>query len=168
MHYHVIYDITQITYPNWQAFVILAVCCIYPLAVLPFKSQLRGHPAWPILRFSMIGCALFGLIPLVSIGTCYPDFLHLQSALRQSQCEVAEGIVTQFHNLPHWRHLGDGESIAVNGHEFSYRERSAQLGFNHAGILHAGQTVRIYYLGGDILRLEIAQPGPFEISHYKF
>ena len=44
MHYHVIYDITQITYPNWQAFVILAVCCIYPLAVLPFKGRSFTRP----------------------------------------------------------------------------------------------------------------------------
>ena len=167
MHYQVVYDITQVAYPNWQAFVILAGCCIYPLAMLPFRRQLRGRPFWPLLRFSMIGCALFGLIALISLCTRYPEFLRLQAALRQSQCEITEGVVTQFHPLSHWSRLGDGESIVVNGHAFSYREGSAQLGFNHAGLLHDGQTVRLCFLGGDILRLEIAQPAPFEISPYK-
>ena len=164
MHYQVIYDITQVAFPNWGVFVALAVICAYPLAVLPFRRQLRGHPAWPLLRFLMFGCAFMVIPILIILCTRYPDFLHLQAALRQSRCEVTEGPITQFHPLPHWRRLGDGESIAVNGHEFNYREGSAQPGFNHVGLLHDGQLVRIYFLGGDILRLEIAQPASFEIS----
>ncbi len=158
MNYQVIFDVAQTGYRNWGATLVSAVIfCAYPIVFQKFKGRARGHPAWPMLKFLNYLC-VFGLfITLLSIGTRYPKYLRLESALRGSQCQVTTGVVSQFQHLYHQRHLGEGESFVVNGIEFKYREGSAQNGFNHVGIIQNGQQVRINYLGEDIARLEIAQ-----------
>jgi len=83
--------------------------------------------------------------------------------MQQSQCEVTEGIVSQFHIEYVGKHNRVGEIFVVDGKQFRYADGSAQNGFHQVGIIHDGMQVRIYHYDKtdptdkDIARLEIAQ-----------
>jgi hypothetical protein len=100
------------------------------------------------------GAVLFVIAPFVTIWQ-FNQFVH---AYRQGRCTVIEGVVEEFHQMPA---TGHGlESFEVAGHKFSYSDFHATPGFHQTGFrggaIRPGITVRIYYLGNDIARLEIA------------
>jgi hypothetical protein len=82
----------------------------------------------------------------------------LVNAYRDKRYEVVEGPVEVLHQQPVTGH-GKGDVISVNGQQFevnyflytpSYRNTIA-----HKGALNAGTYARIYYYGGEILRIDI-------------
>jgi len=87
-----------------------------------------------------------------------PQPSELAAAYRAGKCQVVEGTVMQFHPMPATGH--DVESFLVAGKRFQYSDFIHRAGFNqtssHGGPIHEGARVRIYYLGEDIARLEIA------------
>ena len=164
--YQVVFDITQTGFQHW--FALAGGFIFIAFAVAMFWLARRGaRTAGRWAKLQLVPLAIFltvwSVLPLVWFAGKYRNYLHIRTALEQSHCDVVEGPVTQFGHLPDWsRSPGVGELFAVSGIQFSYREGSAQNGFHQAGIIHAGQQVRIHYYdwhdehNRDIARLEIA------------
>ena len=153
MHYNVIFDVTQTGFHHWQIFVIFAVTFIaLTISCFWYKN------GW---RYFLCASSLFMLLMNFFV---IRDYLNLLLAMRHSQCEVIEGVVTQFGTPTNGTGKGPqrhGESFFVDGKKFRYFERGLENGFHQLGIIREGMQVRIYYLGNgidnDIARLEIAQ-----------
>ena len=79
------------------------------------------------------------------------------NAVRNHRAQVIEGVVTDFKPMPYTGHAM--ESFAVNGVRFEYSDFVITAGFNntssHGGPIREGLPVKIWYSGGEILRLDI-------------
>jgi hypothetical protein len=99
-----------------------------------------------------------GLLAVRLLGDSYNTFVYYRDSLRAGRVAVVEGIVTHFDPQPPEGH--HDESFDVSGHHFSYSSYVMNAGFNHSkgagGPMRDGLQVRIAYLDGKILRLEIA------------
>jgi len=163
MHYNVIFDITQTEFQQWFGLDCGVLGIILTASFLLYQSRIR----WTFASKAMTTFILcfFSLFSLLAFFHSYQNYLHIKLAMQQSQCEVTEGVVTQFHHPPNMS--SDEQSICeafvVSGVEFRYRDRSAQNGFHQTGIIHDGLQVRIYHydkidpVDRDIARLEIEQ-----------
>jgi hypothetical protein len=163
MHYNVIFDITQTEFQHWFGLVCGVVGIILTAGFLLYQSRIRWTFASKAMAtFILCFFSLFSLLPFFH---SYHNYLHIKTAMQQSQCEVTEGVVTQFHHPPNTSRNSQGicEAFVVSGIEFRYRDKSAQNGFHQIGIIHDGLQVRIYHydkidpVDRDIARLEIAQ-----------
>ena len=162
MHYNVIFDITQTEFQQWFGLACGIFGIILTASFLLYQSRIR----WKFTRKAMATFMLcyFSLFSLLAFFHSYQNYLHINSAMQQSQCEVTEGVVTQFHHPPNLSRGSQGicEAFVVSGVQFSYRTGSAQNGFHQAGIIHDGMQVRIYHydkidsVDKDIARLEVA------------
>jgi hypothetical protein len=163
MHYHVIFDVTQTGFRQWQSLATALVSATVPILIVWYKglTWVRSLTSRGLfLLFSPLWICLIG-----SLGffTNYPNYRHLQSAMRNSECEVTEGMVTGFHKRHAFKGNNVVESFMVNGRQFSFGTQSSQNGFQQGGIIHDGLQVRIFYYdkdspnSKDITRLEIAQ-----------
>ena len=151
MNYTLIFDIRQSGYRHWMEVSCAAVALIMAMAFLCQKLRFGWRPSakdMPMALFAGVSI----LIAVSMSAFTYRDYLRLNSAMRQSQCQIAEGVVTQFR--PSTRHAA--ASFAVNGDRFRFKEGSLESGFNQGGIIRDGLQVRIYYFHDDIARLEIA------------
>ena len=166
MHYNVIFDIAETPYQNWSGLIVGGVFATVAVAIFWFhwKSTKRtGDRCYYRSVFLVIFLIFWGLSPLVWCFYRYNNYLDIKTALQQSRCEVAEGVVIHLQPLRRIRKgSGAGETFSVGGNEFSYREGSWQNGFHQTGILREGIQVRIHYYYDwhsnhrDIARLEIA------------
>jgi hypothetical protein len=115
-------------------------------------------PSW--LRFMPIIGAIFGILWTVAatIITVIP-YLELSAALRDGRCTITEGVVTQFQPEPPSGH--GYESFSVDGKYFKYSKYVLSAGFHQTHLngspLREGVHVKIYHVGNDIARLEIAR-----------
>ncbi|HEY5233021.1 MAG TPA: hypothetical protein VIK35_05770 [Verrucomicrobiae bacterium] len=163
MSYKIIFDVTQIGFRHWIG---LAVSVMFFILIMGFMWYKRrasnGSQRFTSLSLLLLFCSGF-IVALLLYS--YQNYLSLESAMRQSKCEVTEGIVSDFQRftvtsvrvgktIPR---SSSGESFVVNGRPFKYREHSVWNGFDELGIIHNGLQVRIYYFQNDIARLEIAQ-----------
>jgi len=163
MQYKVVFDITQTGFHQWSD---LVTCFIFiPFAIGMFWFHQRGvkHVGWRpfvYLVFLALFLCVWSFFPLFMFVGTYRNYSNIKSAMQQSQCEIAEGIVTQFH---HSAASKDVEAFFVNGIQFRYGGSSRQNGFHQIGIIHDGLQVRIYHydkddsIDKDIARLEVAQ-----------
>ena len=107
---------------------------------------------------------VFGLI--WSLGWIYlHNFPHvfghinrLMNAYQQKQYQVVEGPVQVLHQQPATGH-SKGDVIRVNEKEFEvnyfYATPAYHTTIAHKGVLNTGTYARIYYFGGEILRVDI-------------
>jgi hypothetical protein len=83
-----------------------------------------------------------------------------REALSAGKAQYVEGPVENFVPMPYTGHAM--ESFTVKGVPFSYSDYVVTSGFNntasHGGPIRSGLYVRIWYLGNDILKLEIRNP----------
>jgi len=165
MHYNVIFDITQTPYHHWSdlagGFVFVA-CAIGFFWFHWRKAKPIGWRSLSNSVFIAFFLLVWSLLPFFMFFHRYQNYLDMKAALRQSRCDVAEGVVADLHPLYSIKGGGAGETFSVGGSEFSYRAGSAQNGFHQVGIIRDGLQVRIYYYdwhdnhNKDIARLEIA------------
>lgn len=165
MHYHIIFDITQTQFPRSQFFapVLMSVFWVGLILVIWLKRR-PGVEYLAATVLATIFAASVGALFLFGVISSHRHYIALKTALQKSQCDVVEGIVTQFQRIPPSHHdSGPAERFSVNGVQFRYREGSAQNGFHQIGIIQNGMRVRIYYfsksdpIDKDITRLEIAE-----------
>jgi hypothetical protein len=163
MHYHVVYDITQTDFPRFQLFAPV-IMGLFGLGLILVAWLGKGIHPFSFMRAIVptVVAALVWSFSYVMTQSRYHHYQEVKSAMQKSQCDVIEGAVTGFRQLPAARR-SRGETFMVNGTEFEYREGSAQAGFHQPGIIRDGMHVRIYYYAGndladtrDIARLEIA------------
>jgi hypothetical protein len=106
-----------------------------------------------VLLVLFVSLAVFGIYMTTS------DYLDFRNALDENKCSVVTGVVTNFDPMPWGGHKE--ESFLVNGLKFSYSNFEPSVGFNnsasHGGPIRDGLNVRIHYLDGKILRLELAK-----------
>jgi hypothetical protein len=83
---------------------------------------------------------------------------RLVNAYHQKQYDVVEGPVQVLYQQPATGHT-KGDVIHVNGKEFEVNYFYATPAYHntiaHKGILNAGSYARIYFLDGEILRVDI-------------
>jgi hypothetical protein len=155
--YRVVFDITKDARPDdpsggWFTAALLLAAGIVLFAV---RQKL---PAILRLWFPAL-VIVFGILGIVGLlFRNVPQPSELAAAYRAGKCQVIEGIVTQFHPMPVTGH--DVEAFVVSGKRFQYSDFIHRAGFNqtssHGGPIHEDARVRIYYLGEDIAKLEIA------------
>jgi hypothetical protein len=134
---------------------------VAPLALL--AVALIWVIRWPgrrILRYWLTALLLFaGLGSLVVVIYAFTDYYKCRNVLLSGQAKVVEGRVERFVPMPYGGH--DFEQFSVGGVSFAYSDFVLACGFrntsSHGGPIREGIDVRIHYVDGDILKLEIRQ-----------
>jgi hypothetical protein len=84
---------------------------------------------------------------------------RLEAEVRAGREQTVVGTVEHFQPEPVGGH--QDESFEVAGREFHYSSFDFSAGFNttqpKGGPIHEGQTVRVTFVNGDIVKLEIAR-----------
>jgi FtsH-binding integral membrane protein len=162
MHYNVIFDVTQTGFRHWVGLAVSALFFAFIIGVMWYRKRASsGSQNFTSLFVLLLLCSGF-IVALILYS--YQNYLGLESAMRQSKCQVTEGIVSDFQTFTVTSVSGgktkprssSGESFVVDGKPFRYREHSVWNGFDELGIIHNGLQVRIYYLQNDIARLEVS------------
>ena len=95
------------------------------------------------------------------IGT-FRDYWNCSHALASGKASYVEGTVDNFVPMPYGGHAN--ETFTVKGVPFSYSDGDVSAGFNnpssHGGPIHQGLPVRIWYVGNEIVKLEIKKQTP--------
>lgn len=165
MNYLTLFDITTVGYKSLPSlgpgFIIFCVGLLVFFANEKLKNRIFG-PFWTKSRlriFSIIYTGFAALFSISGLVHTYSDYSRLKSAFLNNQCEIVEGVVTQFVPMPVTGHAD--ESFTVNNHSFRYSDYELTAGFNntqsHGGPIKAGLQVRIHCLGNEIAKLEIAR-----------
>jgi hypothetical protein len=119
---------------------------------LGLQGQSRKIFGWVFLSVAVT-------FTVVIFANTYSAYQATVTALDHGQYSVIEGQVTNFVPMPYEGH--SDESFVVKGHRFSYSDYKLTPGFHntasHGGPIHEGLYVRVTYVGGLILRLEIAE-----------
>ena len=93
----------------------------------------------------------------MTLGLMLPQYLRLRSAYKRHDFLVVEGYVTDLRPMPYQGH--QDECFTVQPATFCYSDYDVSPGFNnsasHGGPIREGLPVRVSYVGGTILRLEI-------------
>lgn len=161
--YTTVFDVTTAGFKSWPfpasglIFVVvgLALPPLIKLGVLSSGSP--GRARWfPRLFLGLAVCWTTGVF-----ATTLADYLRAVGTMRRHEAQVVEGPVEHFVPLPVTGHAL--ESFSVQGVRFSYSDYLITAGFNrtasHGGPIREGERVRIWYLGGEILRLDV-EPEP--------
>lgn len=163
MHYNVIFDVTQTGFRHWVGLAVSALFFAFIIGFMWYRKRAgSGSQNFTSPLLLLLCCSGF---VVVLILYSYQNYLGLKSALRQSKCQVTEGVVSDFQTFTttsigggkvKTRSTNSGETFVVNGQPFKYKEHSVWNGFDELGIIHNGLQVRIYYLQNDIARLEVS------------
>lgn len=154
--YVVAFDLLDAGYRQWTSPAFGLIFVAVGVFLVAFRERIRG-PAWArrAVAFFFLGFSVLWTI-VAFVGT-YGQYHSLSRALREGQVEVVEGPVEDFVPMPHGGHAM--ESFRVGGVPFEYSDYMITAGFNntasHGGPIEPGLEVRITYVGGDIVRLEV-------------
>ena len=128
------------------------------LSILIFRHersepQNKRHRQTPL----MVGFStLWTAIALVGTGG---DYLRARAARSSKTFQTVEGVVEDFVPQPHSGHAM--ESFKVAGISFRYSDYHVSTGYHqsrsHGGVIAPGLHVRIGYLNGEILTLEVCR-----------
>lgn len=152
--YRVVFDVSQKSFQWWfPAFGLIFVVIGGAIVWWGRRNQ------WPLSR-RFVGYFMVGFACLWSGGALaamLPDYLSLRSAVKHSQFSVVEGTVTNFHPMPYEGH--QDECFSVLSQTFCYSDYAITAGFNnsssHGGPIRQGLPVRVSYIRGAIVRLEV-------------
>jgi hypothetical protein len=118
-----------------------------------FRKSPPGMGKW-FPRF-FLGFAIFWTS--TSFFATFTDYRTAVGAMQKNEAQIVEGPVTNFLPMPYSGHRN--ESFVVQGIKFEYSDYGITAGFNntvsHGGPIREGLVVRIWHLGGEILRLDI-------------
>ena len=153
--YRVVFDISQQGYAWWFPAcglfaVLIGVVGIWIVRRRPGPYRLRDRGP-----FLMVGFGVFWTA--IAFGMTYSEFRYAHGVYQRGEFYEVEGPVHDFRPMPASGH-GD-ECFAVEDRTFCYSEYVIAAGFNQTqrsgGPIREGLTVRIEYVGGTILRLEV-------------
>lgn len=118
-----------------------------------FKS---APAAGPILNWVYFLFAL--LIGGLGATSYFSEYAGLRRALQSGRANVVEGCLEAFHPMPESGH--DTERLRLRGQTFAYSGFIVTPAFHksevYGGPIHRDSWVRITHVGGDIVRLEVA------------
>jgi hypothetical protein len=162
MHYSLVYDFSSEPFWMWRTSAIGLALVLGGLVLL----RLKARPTWNFARAKPLGAfaLLFGvLIVCWAFPQNYSRYRYLHKELDAGRLKTVTGNVSGFHPMPRGGH--DTERLWVEGVKFSSSDfNEMRGGFNntssHGGPIREGLPVRIGYVDGSILRLEIGQVSP--------
>ena len=95
------------------------------------------------------------------LTTTLREYVGLHHAYRSGHYSVVEGEVEHFRPMPYDGH--QDECFSVKHTTFCYSDFEPTAGFNntasHGGPIWAGLPVRVAYVDGHIIRLEVQESG---------
>ena len=156
MDYTPVFDVTQSGFRQWWDVVFGLLFTVFGVVIFRrFRVNTSTFRRVIVFIFPVFAA----LFTITTLAVTLNDYCNLASALRNGQCEIVEGIVTEFDPMPYEGHKD--ESFVVNGHRFRYSDYQGTAGFNqsqsHGGPIHEGLAVRIHSKGNEIAKLEIAK-----------
>jgi len=170
-NYVVVFDLLQSGYRQWwlPGFGLVFIPMIIVIISL-VEGQRRiktGRPSkWEFMknmRLLTIAMVAFSLLWALAtfVGT-FADYWNCSHALASGKASYVEGTVDDFIPMPYQGHAN--ETFTVNGVPFSYSDFEVEAGFNnsssHGGPIREGLPVRIWYVGKEIVKLEIKKTNP--------
>jgi hypothetical protein len=142
-------------------FAVLALVAALVFRVIPTKLAKIAEPAvrgW-IRRWLAVASVFFGVVSVTILFTTWREYSSLTSALTQGKTRSVEGRVTQF--IPEGPDGHPIERFSVEGKAFEYSSYMVTSGFHRVarlgGPIHEGVNVRITYVDGSIVRLQVEQ-----------
>jgi hypothetical protein len=163
VRYQTVFDASATAGPDWR---MVGICFALVVAAIVFFALRRRWARWPFWPPSLRGLitpfAVFYLIAtcffvVTIIGTNSRNSRALVSKQSSNEYKVVEGRVTQFVAAPFSGH--EDERFCVQEECFSYSDYVITGGFNttsaHGGPIHEGLLVRISYVGGIIVKIEV-------------
>jgi hypothetical protein len=124
------------------------------------RNEILRGPKWMLPWFPiawLFGAIMWTIVATLGVGG---EYLRDRYTLSSGKADYVEGVVENFVPMPAAGHAN--ESFTVNGVTFSYSDYEVTPGFNnaasHGGPVRQGLYVRIWYVGNDILKLEIKKP----------
>lgn len=156
--YQTVFDVTDAGYRAWQmpVFGLVFMAIASGLLVYEYRfrvgvKRLRRKLAW------LLASLATSWTLLVSFVT-YSEYSRLSGALASGSASYVEGVVERFVPMPYSGHAM--ESFEVAGKRFEYSDYVVTAGFNHTashgGPIRAGRTVKVWYVGDTIVRLQVA------------
>jgi hypothetical protein len=164
VHYRVLYDVRH-SFPD-TAFAAFVPLIFVLIGFLVYRQRaVIARYGGSSLRVSFFGLAAMviggaGTLFLV-VGTVFPD-IGLRIALADGHYQVHEGIVANFVPGDSGDHRSESWSLDTGTESFSYSYSPSILepGYNltaaHGGQIANGLRVRVWNVGGNIARLEVA------------
>jgi len=157
VHYKVIFDISQKGFDWW--FPAFGLVFVVVGMVSAWIGRRRHLKRWKSTGYVFTGLALAWT--LIVFNTTVREYLVLQRAYKSGNFSVVEGVVDSFHPMPYNGH--QEECFSVKQTTFCYSDFRSTAGFNnaasHGGPIRLGLPVRVSYIGGHILRIEVKEEG---------
>jgi hypothetical protein len=163
-----LYDLTEQGFGQWGFLTLsLGLAGLGAIFFIGGKAfshaqSLVGWIAYLTLRIGGVGFAVSWLI--IGVFQTYQGYLlyrNLLEAVKSGQLMSVQGVVTEFSPYGSKPSPYPKESFTVNGKTFTYSPSEIRPGFNQAqqngGPIHDGALVRVGYIDGVIIRLEICQ-----------
>jgi hypothetical protein len=162
MEYRTAFDIAQVGYKNWTfpalGLVLVAIGAALVIAHRHLPGWWGSHPrASRVFGFAFLGFALVWTV--VSFELTYREYSSLvESSISGEGVGTVEGRVSNFRPMPAAGH--SMERFCVESKCFEYSDYVLTAGFNntssHGGPIREGLPVRVTYVYGTIIRLEVA------------
>jgi hypothetical protein len=162
--YVVVFNILDYGYRQWwlpDGYLPLALLVF--LVILIFwiiEARKRGEKieSYKVCFVAVFLVGTLIALPLGFIGT-FRDYQKCSHALTSGRASYVEGTVENFVPMPYSGHTPGVESFTVSGVPFSYSDYIPEAGFNqtssHGGSIRQGLPVHIWYVGNEIVKLEI-------------
>jgi hypothetical protein len=157
-HHQTVFKITKQGYDWWFPAIGIGIAAVG--FALMRVTRNRTPRTWRN-HWQFHAMAWFGTVwALFLFAVTLPECLKLRRAYRSGTYSIVEGDVHDFHPMPKTGH--DTECFSVKQNRFCYSgwamgEPGFQKDAAHGGPMRAGLPVRIAYVDGRILRLEIQQ-----------
>jgi hypothetical protein len=157
--YTTVFDVTRTGYRQWSfaAFGLIFVAVGVALPMLMRIGIFPKQPAWMQKWFPRVFLAFAVFWTTTCFISTFIDYRRAVSAIRNNRAHMVEGVVRDFKPMPYTGHAM--ESFVVQGVRFEYSDYVITAGFNntssHGGPIREGLPVKIWYLGSEILRLDI-------------
>jgi len=155
--YETVYDLLDRGYDGWPSVIQGLLFVAIGVVLYLFRSRMR----WPVQRvlFGYVWLA-FSLFWTVSVawGTVH-RYHWLRQAVLSNRTDVVSGPVREFVPMPYHGHAYERFCVEEECFQYSDFDETGG-GFNntqsHGGPIKAGLPVRVTYVGGTIVRLEVA------------
>jgi hypothetical protein len=152
--YTTIYQVTQFA-PDWPFACVGLLPLIAGVVIIWGRRRFKWKQPHPLLATFL---CLFGTVWVGGVGVSVlsADWRAFQ-AYQKGNYQTVEGVVYDFHPMPYEGH--QDECFSVQDQRFCYSDYEVAPGFHnaasHGGPIRSGLYVRIAYLDGRILRLDI-------------
>lgn len=161
MDYRVAFDVAQSGYQGWHAPVRVLWAVGFGVVLAALRTTLaarlpRYATAYGIVAFGFLGLACLWLV--ISLFSTYIEYTGLVDAQETGQALVVEGVVTDFTTVAGVG--GARERFCVRKMCFEYSDDVDTSAYHatslHGGSVRLGLPVRVTYVRGAIVRLEVA------------